>query len=263
MVHFPASLSVSRLAGPSDTQNVCRMTKSRNRTGSRAWRKSSAYRPPAHAVAAAGADSKDPEVHSAVQADESLTKSAFPKVEVLYVVMGCSETSVLSTRRRRGAKPLAVAAAAFEKTLRRLCSRLVRQRQDFEWSNSLQRCCGRPLCFLNGHLHQQHGMCSMEVEQQTRSHRTIPSQGRLLQPSHHWHRSQRTVRHIFSEHLDVVCAQQRPRLRGSHEYSQRHFQYRYSLPVCKVQNHLLRPCKQTQPQAQTARTQRGPHRREG
>ena len=38
-------------------------------------------------------------------ADDSLTKSAFPKVEVLYVVMGCSETSVLSTRRRRGAKP--------------------------------------------------------------------------------------------------------------------------------------------------------------
>ena len=74
------------------------------------------------------------------------------EVEVLYVVMGCSETSVLSTRRRRGAKPLAVAAAAFEKTLRRLCSRLLRQRQDFEWSNSLQRCCGRPLCFLNGHL---------------------------------------------------------------------------------------------------------------
>ena len=32
---------------------------------------------------------------------------------------------------------------------------------------------------------------------------------------------------------------------------------------CKVQNHLLRPCKQTQPQAQTARTQRSPHRRVG
>ena len=92
------------------------------------------------------------EVHSAVQADDSLTKSAIPMVEVLYVVMGCSETSVLSTRRRCGAKPPAVAAAAFEKTLRRLCSRLLRQRQDFEWSNSLQRCCGRPLCFLNGHL---------------------------------------------------------------------------------------------------------------
>ena len=93
--------------GPlSGTQNVCRMTRSRNRTGSRAWSKSSAHRPPAHADAAAGADSKDPEVRSAVQADESLTKSAFPKVEVLYVVMGCSETSVLSTRRRRGAKPL-------------------------------------------------------------------------------------------------------------------------------------------------------------
>ena len=128
MAHFPASLSVSRLAGSCDTQNVCRMTKSRNRTGSRAWRKSSPYRPPAHAVAAAGADRKDPEVHSAVKTDESLTKRAIPKVEVLYVVMGCSETSVLSTRRRRGAKPLAVAAAAFEKTLRRLCSRLLRER---------------------------------------------------------------------------------------------------------------------------------------
>ena len=151
--HFLIQWQVSRLAGSSDTQNVCRMTKSRNRTGSRAWRKSSAYRPPAHAVANAGADSKDTEVHSAAQADESLTKSAFPKVEVLYVVMGCSETSVLSTRRCRGAKPLAVAAAAFEKTLRRLCSRLLRQRQDFEWSNSLQRCFGRPLCFLNGHHH--------------------------------------------------------------------------------------------------------------
>ena len=144
MVHSPASLSVSRLAGSSGAQKVCETTKSRNRTGSRAWRKFSV--PPARPC------SKDPEVHSAVHADESLTKRAFPKVEVLYVVMGCSETSVLSTRRRRGAKPLAVAAAAFEKTLRRLCSRLLRQRQDFEWSNSLQRCFGRPLCFLNGHL---------------------------------------------------------------------------------------------------------------
>ena len=50
---------------------------------------------------------------------------------------------------RRGAKPLAVAAAAIEKTLRRLCSRLV---ADFEWPNSLQRCGGRPLWFLNGHF---------------------------------------------------------------------------------------------------------------
>ena len=263
MAHFPAILSMSRLAGSSDTQKVCRMTKSRNRTGSRAWRKSSPYHPPAHAVAATIADCKDPEVHSAAKADESLTKRAIPKVEVLYVMMGCSETSVLSTRRRRGTKPPAVAAAAFEKTLRRLCSRLLRQRQDFEWSNSLQRCCGQPVCFLNGHLQQQHGMYSMEVVQQTRSHRTIPSQGRLLQASHHWHRSQRSVRHIFSEHFDVVCAQQGPWLRGGQEYSQRHLQYRYSLSDCKVHNHLLRLCKQTQPQAQTARTQRGPHRREG
>ena len=41
--------------------------------------KSSAYRPPAHAVAAAGADSKDPEVHSAAQADKSLTKKCVPE----------------------------------------------------------------------------------------------------------------------------------------------------------------------------------------
>ena len=57
-------------------------------------------------------------------------------------------------------------------------------------------------------------------------------------------------------HLDVFCSQWRSWLRGGHEYSQRHFQYRYSFQDCKVQNHLLRPCKQTQPQAQTARTQR-------
>ena len=39
--------------------------------------------------------------------------------QVLYVVMGCSGTSVLSTRRRRGAKPLAVAAAAVQFRRRR------------------------------------------------------------------------------------------------------------------------------------------------
>ena len=139
-----------RPAGSSGTQTVCETTKSGDGTGSR---KSPAYRPPAHAVAAAGADSKDPEVHSAVKAEEPFTKRAIPKADVLYVVMGCSETSVLSTRRRCGAKLLAVAAGAFEKTLRRFCSRLLRQRQDFEWSNSLQRCCGQPLCLLNGHLH--------------------------------------------------------------------------------------------------------------
>ena len=50
MVRFPASLSAHRLAGSSDTQNVCRMTKSRNRTGCRAWRKSRARHPPAHAA---------------------------------------------------------------------------------------------------------------------------------------------------------------------------------------------------------------------
>ena len=70
MAHFPASPSMSRLAGLCDTQNVCRMAESRNRNGSRVWRKSSAHRPPARAIAAAGGDSKDPEVHSAVKVVE-------------------------------------------------------------------------------------------------------------------------------------------------------------------------------------------------
>ena len=65
------------------------------------------------------------------------------------------------------------------------------------------------------------------VEQQTKSHRTVRSQGRLSQPSHHWHRNQSSVRHIFSEHLDVVCARQRPRLRGGHEYS--HWQVQFDI----------------------------------
>ena len=38
-----------------------------------------------------------------------------PKVP--YLVMGCSVTSVLSSRSRRGAEPLAVAGAAIEKTV--------------------------------------------------------------------------------------------------------------------------------------------------
>ena len=55
-----------------------------SRPGSRARKKkSSAHRPPAHAVAAAGAGSKDLEVRSAVKADESFTKIAIPKVELL------------------------------------------------------------------------------------------------------------------------------------------------------------------------------------
>ena len=68
-----------RPAGSSGTQKVCEKTKSRNRTGSRAWRKSSAHRPPAHAVAAAGADSKDPEVHSAVKAGRVVNQKCDPE----------------------------------------------------------------------------------------------------------------------------------------------------------------------------------------
>ena len=40
MAHFPASPSMSRLAGSSGTQKVCETTKSMNRTGGRRWSKS-------------------------------------------------------------------------------------------------------------------------------------------------------------------------------------------------------------------------------
>ena len=50
MAHFPASLSMSRLAGSSGTHKVCESTKSRNRTGGRRWSKSRAPHPPAHAA---------------------------------------------------------------------------------------------------------------------------------------------------------------------------------------------------------------------
>ena len=89
MAHFPASLSLSRLAGSSDRQKVCRLTRSRNRL-----------------EAALGECSE----LSTVKADESLTKRAVPKVEVLYFVTGSSETSVLWTRSFRCATPLVVAA---------------------------------------------------------------------------------------------------------------------------------------------------------
>ena len=50
MAHFPASVSMNRLAGSSDTQKVCRMTKSSVRTGDRRRSKSRARHLPAHAV---------------------------------------------------------------------------------------------------------------------------------------------------------------------------------------------------------------------
>ena len=40
---------------------------------------------------------------------------------------------------------------------------------------------------------------SMKVQQQARSHRTVPSQRRLFQPSHHRHRSQRSLRRFSDE----------------------------------------------------------------
>ena len=144
MAHFPASLSMSRLAGSSGTQKVCETTKSRNRTGGIILFSSSSQvsRPPTLETELEG--SKDLEVHSAVKADpvlqqEQVTDRAPTReLEVLYVVTGYSGTSVRSTIRRRGAIPLAVAAAAFEKTLRRLCSRLFRQRHSSVY------------CFLEG-----------------------------------------------------------------------------------------------------------------
>ena len=50
VAHFPARLSMSRLAGSSGTQKVCETTKSRNRTGGRRWSKSRAHQPPAQAT---------------------------------------------------------------------------------------------------------------------------------------------------------------------------------------------------------------------
>ena len=50
MAHFPASLSMSRLAGSSGTQKVCETAKSRNRTGGRRWSKSRAHHQPAQAT---------------------------------------------------------------------------------------------------------------------------------------------------------------------------------------------------------------------
>ena len=50
IAHFPASPSMSRLAGSSGTQKVCEATESRNRTGGRRWNKSRARHPPTHAA---------------------------------------------------------------------------------------------------------------------------------------------------------------------------------------------------------------------
>ena len=50
MAYFPASPSMSRLAGSSGTHKVCETTKSRNRTGGRRWSKIRARHPPAHAA---------------------------------------------------------------------------------------------------------------------------------------------------------------------------------------------------------------------
>ena len=49
-------------------------------------------------------------------------------------------------------------------SLRRRCSRLLRQ--GFEWSNSLQRCGGRPLWFLIGHLQQQTARWAHEEDEE-------------------------------------------------------------------------------------------------
>ena len=72
-------------------------------------------------------------------------------------------------------------------------------------------------------------MCSMEVEQQTRSHRAVPSQGRLLQPSHISTEAKEVYDTSFQSISTSFVLSRDRRLRGGHEYSQRHFQYRYSL----------------------------------
>ena len=129
MGHFPASPSMSRLAGSSAH---------RNRTGGRRWSKSRAHHPPAHAATSLHSLTRfqpghQPENWRALQEEETAHGSVsissgtsgrcscrnfgtciitLMHLRVLYVVMDCSGTSVRSARRRRGAKPLAVAAAA-------------------------------------------------------------------------------------------------------------------------------------------------------
>ena len=102
MAHFPTSLSYEQTSG------VLRHTVSvqDDKVQKHVWKQCLEKKfsaPPARPRSCSR--SKETEVHSAVKADESLTKRAIPKVEVLYVVLGCSETSVRSTRRRRGARP--------------------------------------------------------------------------------------------------------------------------------------------------------------
>ena len=122
IAHFPASLSMSRLAGSSGTLRQALEQKSR-------------AHPPAHVATSLHSFTQfqpghQPENWSALQKEDtahgSVSLSSGTSVRcscrnfgtcimhlrVLYVVMDCSGTSVHSARRRRGAKPLAVAAAA-------------------------------------------------------------------------------------------------------------------------------------------------------
>ena len=129
MAHFPASLSMSRLAGSSGTLE---------QDWRQALEQKSRAHPPAHAATSLHSFTQfqpghQPENWRALQKEDTAHGSVslssgtsgrcscrnfgtciitLMHLRVLYIVMVCSGTSVLSTRRRRGAKPLAVAAAA-------------------------------------------------------------------------------------------------------------------------------------------------------
>ena len=68
--------------------------------------------------------------------------------------------------------------------------------------------------------------CLPETDTRQKSHRTVSVARKIVTASHHWYRG--SVRHILSEHLVGRLTRQRPRLRGGHDYSQRHSQYRFS-----------------------------------
>ena len=112
MAHFPASPSMSRLAGSSETESV-----QGDRVQKQDWKQSLEKKfcaPPARPRSCSRRRRQQgPRGPQRSKGRRTLTKRAIPKVEVPYVVTGHSETPVLSTRRRRGAKPLAAAAAAF------------------------------------------------------------------------------------------------------------------------------------------------------
>ena len=50
---------------------------------------------------------------------------------------------------------------------------------------------------------------SRVIEQQARSNRTVPSQGRLFQPSHHWQEARKFTTHLFRASYPLSCCTNR------------------------------------------------------